>query len=220
MKKSRKTGLLIFPGMWHTAGMKEVLDYIEASIHDRRQEWKVEHALKDIVAITLFATLANADDWVEVGIFAECNEALLRRYLPLKNGVPSHDTSLPARTDDDTELFARSVRGHFLGGEHALAPRRDVPGGQEPDPGEEVGGKPEHHAEMVAVNPEAAGPGQEAQPEEETLRPGVQLRAVRRQDHGAVTDGTRIKSWRCSKEGGKTTRQGTDNDQRTAHPGG
>ena len=29
---------------------------------------------------------------MEVGIFAECNEGLLRRYLALKNGVPSHDT--------------------------------------------------------------------------------------------------------------------------------
>ena len=67
------------------------MEYI-GIIPDGRQEWKVEHALKDIVVITLFATLANADDWVEMEIFAKSNEALLRRYVPLKNGVPSHDT--------------------------------------------------------------------------------------------------------------------------------
>ena len=63
-----------------------------SGIPDSRQEWKVAHELKDIVVITLFATLANADDWVEIGIFGKSNEKLLKRYIGLKNGVPSHDT--------------------------------------------------------------------------------------------------------------------------------
>ena len=91
MKKAREYGLLIFAGMWHTAGMTEVMEYIRI-IPDGRQSWKVEHALGDIVVITLFATLANADDWVEMEIFAKGNEQLLKKYIPLKNGIPSHDT--------------------------------------------------------------------------------------------------------------------------------
>jgi len=61
-------------------------------IEDERQEWKVEHKLPDIVLIVLMALLANADDWQEIGIFAKSNEEVLKKYIPLENGIPSHDT--------------------------------------------------------------------------------------------------------------------------------
>lgn len=69
----------------------EWLEYIEEEI-DSRQQSKVRYRLKDIVIIVLFATLANADDWVEIGIFAAYHEEYLRKYTKLDNGVPSHDT--------------------------------------------------------------------------------------------------------------------------------
>ena len=71
--------------------MKEILKYLD-SVNDPRQEWKVVHNLKDIVIIVLFGTLANADDWHEIAIFAETHETLLRQYIELRNGIPSHDT--------------------------------------------------------------------------------------------------------------------------------
>ena len=40
----------------------------------------------------LFAKLANADDWQEIYQFAVIHETLLREYIDLENGVPSHDT--------------------------------------------------------------------------------------------------------------------------------
>jgi len=46
----------------------------------------------DIIAIVFFATLANADDWVTIEIFAKYNERFLRKYLELPCGIPSHDT--------------------------------------------------------------------------------------------------------------------------------
>ena len=71
--------------------MEEFLEWLEY-IEDARQQNKVRHSLKDILVIVLFATLANADDWVEIEIFAKMHEAYLRQYIPLRNGVPSHDT--------------------------------------------------------------------------------------------------------------------------------
>ena len=71
--------------------MEELLEWMEY-IEDVRQERKVRHKLKDILVIVLFATLANADDWVEMAIFADECQDYLRRYIELKNGVPSHDT--------------------------------------------------------------------------------------------------------------------------------
>jgi len=71
--------------------MEEILIFLD-NIKDERQEWKVVHKLSDIVFIVLMAVLANADDWQEIEIFAKTNVDLLRRYVPLKNGIPSHDT--------------------------------------------------------------------------------------------------------------------------------
>lgn len=45
--------------------MEELLQWIEY-VEDVRQERKVQHLLKEILVIVLFATLANADDWVEI----------------------------------------------------------------------------------------------------------------------------------------------------------
>ena len=71
--------------------MEELLEWMEY-IEDARQQSKVRHSLRDILVIVLFASLGNADDWVEIGIFAKVHEDYLRRYIPLRNGIPSHDT--------------------------------------------------------------------------------------------------------------------------------
>ncbi len=71
--------------------MEELLQWMEY-IEDIRQEKKVRHCLKDILVIVLFATLANADDWVEIALFAENYQEYLKKYIEMKNGAPSHDT--------------------------------------------------------------------------------------------------------------------------------
>lgn len=71
--------------------MEELIIYL-GTIPDRRESYKVLHKLKDIIVIVLFAKLANADDWQEVHQFALIHETLLREYIELENGIPSHDT--------------------------------------------------------------------------------------------------------------------------------
>jgi predicted transposase YbfD/YdcC len=71
--------------------MREIFKYLETVI-DNRQRKKIRHKMSDIIAIVFFATLANADDFVEIEVFAREHEAFLRRYLELPNGIPSHDT--------------------------------------------------------------------------------------------------------------------------------
>ena len=71
--------------------MEELLEWMEL-IEDVRQEKKVRHKLKDIIVIVLFATLANVNDWVEMEYFAHYHQEYLRKYIELKNGIPSHDT--------------------------------------------------------------------------------------------------------------------------------
>lgn len=71
--------------------MEELLSMLEKA-PDSRQPWKIKHTVKDVIAIVLFASLANASDWMEIYAFATAKEKLLRKYLELENGIPSHDT--------------------------------------------------------------------------------------------------------------------------------
>lgn len=71
--------------------MKTLLDYV-STVTDCRQEKKVLHKMMDIIMLVFFASLADADDWVEMEVFGKEHEAFLRRYLELPNGIPSHDT--------------------------------------------------------------------------------------------------------------------------------
>lgn len=71
--------------------MEELLQWMEY-IEDVRQQNKVRHTLKDILVIVLFATLTNANDWVEMALFADNYQDYLRKYVELRNGLPSHDT--------------------------------------------------------------------------------------------------------------------------------
>lgn len=71
--------------------MSEFIKQMEY-ISDGRQQRKVRHKLVDILVIVLFATLANADGWEEIELFAKFHIEYLRKYIQLENGVPSHDT--------------------------------------------------------------------------------------------------------------------------------
>ena len=71
--------------------MHEFIKSLEI-IEDKRQASKVRHKLQDILFIVLMGTLANADTWEEIGIFAREHEEFLKEYIELANGIPSHDT--------------------------------------------------------------------------------------------------------------------------------
>ena len=88
MNKSPFSDMIKRKGDFVMDELLEWLNYIE----DNRQQAKVRHKLKDIIVIVLFATLANVDDWVEMEYFAHYHKAYLKKYIELKNGVPSHDT--------------------------------------------------------------------------------------------------------------------------------
>ena len=71
--------------------MNNIMQWLRVIV-DMRQQKKIKHLLKDIVAIVFFASLANADEWVGIYYFGVSNEKFLRKYLELPNGIPSHDT--------------------------------------------------------------------------------------------------------------------------------
>jgi predicted transposase YbfD/YdcC len=61
-------------------------------LEDPRLDRTKLHALGDILFIALCAVICGADTWTEVEWFGHTKEEWLRRFLPLANGIPSHDT--------------------------------------------------------------------------------------------------------------------------------
>lgn len=68
-----------------------ILEYF-SSVADPRIELKTMHILVEIIAMTLCAIIAGADDWVEVANFSNEKKEWLKTFLKLPNGIPSHDT--------------------------------------------------------------------------------------------------------------------------------
>ncbi|MEO8837724.1 MAG: ISAs1 family transposase [Herbaspirillum sp.] len=59
---------------------------------DPRVVGRTDHRLLDILVLTVCAVLCGADDWEAVEMWGEAKLNWLRQYIPLKNGIPSHDT--------------------------------------------------------------------------------------------------------------------------------
>lgn len=59
---------------------------------DPRVERTRRHELFDLVVVALCGTIAGADTWADIERFGKERLAWLRTFLPLANGIPSHDT--------------------------------------------------------------------------------------------------------------------------------
>ena len=69
------------------------------------------HELLDLVFLALTATICGAQSWVDVERFAKSKRDWFRRFIRLKQGVPSHDTF--------GRVFAVLDTGEFLSAMHA-----------------------------------------------------------------------------------------------------
>jgi len=63
-----------------------------AELDDPRPGNAQRHKLDEIVMIALLATLCGAESGVDMALFGRSKEPLLRRFLELPGGIPSHDT--------------------------------------------------------------------------------------------------------------------------------
>lgn len=66
-----------------------------SSVEDRRIDSMTDYPLIEIHFVTFLAVLANASTWTEIVQFGEEKKRWLRKFLPLKHGIPSHQ-HLPA----------------------------------------------------------------------------------------------------------------------------
>lgn len=62
------------------------------NIDDSRCESMISYPLIEIILIAFLAVLGNASTWVEMEEFGHAKEHWLKKFIKLKNGIPSHDT--------------------------------------------------------------------------------------------------------------------------------
>jgi hypothetical protein len=62
-----------------------------SSIEDPRVERNRKHNLLDIIVLTICAVISGAEGWEAIEQFGEEKLDWLRKWIPLENGVPSHD---------------------------------------------------------------------------------------------------------------------------------
>jgi len=71
--------------------MGKLVDEVK-KMEDTRQQWKIKHALCDIVIIVMLSILTGHYDFEEMVIFAEARIDILCQYIELKNGIPYKNT--------------------------------------------------------------------------------------------------------------------------------
>jgi len=83
------------------------------------------HDLTDVLFVALAAVLCGATHCTEMAFFAKTRLALLRQFVPLERGAPSHDTFTRVLGALDPEAFNRAF-GRFMAafGEQARADTR------------------------------------------------------------------------------------------------
>jgi predicted transposase YbfD/YdcC len=62
-----------------------------SDLPDPRQSGKVVYPLQEVLLLCLLAVLAGAEGFVDIARFGKKKIELLRRFLPFKDGTPSHD---------------------------------------------------------------------------------------------------------------------------------
>jgi predicted transposase YbfD/YdcC len=69
-----------------------IVPHFESLTDPRRDNANKLHRLADIVFLVFCAILSGVEDWVGMAIWGEIHQDWLRKYIPLTNGTPSHDT--------------------------------------------------------------------------------------------------------------------------------
>jgi predicted transposase YbfD/YdcC len=88
-------------------GEATVFLYYFRDLLDPRQRGKVTYPFAEVLLLCLLAVLGGADSFVDIARFGERKLDLLRRFLPFRDGTPSHDQLGDIFATLDAEQFQR-----------------------------------------------------------------------------------------------------------------
>lgn len=90
----------------------EIKDIFSSVVDYRRNCALKLHLLSDILMISLCAVLSGAENDEEIATYGEQKQEFLSTFLPLPNGIPSHDTFTRVLRFLDTDKFAQCLYEH------------------------------------------------------------------------------------------------------------
>lgn len=93
-------------------------------VTDARIDGMIDYPLTEILLITFLAVLANASTWTEIAYFGESKKRWLKKFIPLKNGVPSHDTFRRVFSLMDSDSLQKATVSFLM--ENMAAVRRSL----------------------------------------------------------------------------------------------
>jgi predicted transposase YbfD/YdcC len=67
-----------------------LMDYFK-NIKDPRIERNKAYPLIEVIVITILAVMAFAEGWEDIETYGLAKQAWLKKFLPLRNGIPKHD---------------------------------------------------------------------------------------------------------------------------------
>lgn len=65
---------------------------LDKGIADPRVKGKISYPLSEIIVLSFFATLGGAMTFQDMEVMCTCKQKYFRKFIPLKAGIPSHDT--------------------------------------------------------------------------------------------------------------------------------
>ena len=80
-----------------------------ADLPDPRSEVNRRHLMTDILTIALCVVISGADGWEDIAECGRSKRDFLKRFQPLPNGIPSHDTFYRVFARLDPAAFAQRV---------------------------------------------------------------------------------------------------------------
>ena len=72
--------------------IKRFVKLLDEEVNDTRLQGMIEYPLNEILLIAFLAILSGANSWGDLERFGNSKLKFLRKFLPFKNGTPSHDT--------------------------------------------------------------------------------------------------------------------------------
>ena len=90
------------------------------SIDDIRQQGMIDYRMDEIIVMTFIATLAMCDTWIEIERFCKERIKFFKKFLKIRNGIPSHDTFKRVFGLIDPSNFNKVIIDFFLDSLSAL----------------------------------------------------------------------------------------------------
>ena len=134
-------------------------------VNDVRCSGMIRYPLYEILVICFLAVLSNADTWVEIEDFGRTKETWLKTFLPLRHGIPSHDTFQRVLSMIDREELQKTTVEYLEGVMDGIADTLAAAKQDEGPEGEEEGKKEYRHLSMDGK--EERGTGRKEDTDEE-----------------------------------------------------